>query len=232
MEPPDLTIYGSSAYGNLEMVAFDLDSSYEVVGSVFVPTQAIAQDPATGYVYYFEWTTGGDVLAYWNPATGGNTVVRNYSSAPGFYAKRMDFAPDGTLYLMDDHERLYTINKNTGAYSLVGTVTGMVTGSYGATGDMAFAPDGTMYIATYENLYRVNLPSLQATLIAQNMIDVNLPGEELWTGLGYCDGYLYATDAREATGLSSFYRINPNGGGTTLLYDTNLILNDLASCVP
>ncbi len=215
------------------MVAFDLDhNSYEVVGFVQRPTQAMDQDPITGYVYYFEWQTSGNEFGYWDPATGANTIVRVYNPAPGFYAKRMAFAPDNTLYLMDDDERLYIIDKQSGNYSYLGTVTGVVTGNLGGTGDMAFTPDGTLYVNTYENLYTVDLVTLQATLIAEDMIPIDLAGREVWTGLGYCDGYLYATDIQEALAVSALYRIHPSTGETTFLYYTDLLFNDLTSCVP
>ena len=190
--PSSHIIYGANSYGSQEMVAIYLpQNTSEVVGSVAVPTQAMDQDPETGYVYYFDWQTDGNVLAYWDPATASNTIVRIYNPAPGFYAKRMAFAPDGTLYMMDHRENLYTMDKVTGNYTLLGRVRGMVTGSLSATGDMAFTPDGTLYVNTYENLYTLNLATLQPTLIAENMLDLNQTGHTVWTGLVYCDGYRY-----------------------------------------
>jgi hypothetical protein len=226
-------VYGSNSYGDQEMVAFDIDdNSYQVVGTIAFPTQAMGLDPFTGRVYYFDWRTNGNEFGYWDPATGANTLVRYYSPAPGFYAKRMAFSPDGTLYLMDGQENLYIIDKISGDISFVGYVSGMVTGFLGGTGDMAFATDGTLYINTYENLYSVDLTTLQSTLIAEDMLNLPQPGLTLWTGLGYCDGYLYASNAEEYWGVSAFYRIDPVDGSATFLYYTNLIINDLTSCLP
>ncbi len=226
-------IYGSNSYGAQEMVAFNInENNYAVVGTVALPTQAMGLDPLTGYVYYFEWQTTGNEFGYWNPTTATNTIVRVYNPAPGFYAKRMAFAPDGTLYLMDSLENLYIIDKQTGNYNLLGYVSGMITGWLDGTGDMVFTPDGTLYVNTYENLYTVDLSTLQSTLIAENMLDLNQSGRNVWTGLGYCDGYLYATDAEELLGVSALYRIDPNDGTATFMFYTNLIINDLTACLP
>lgn len=77
-------IYGATAYGLTDIVEIDLtNQESQKVGDIAFKTQAMEQDPETGYVYYFEWKTTGDEFAYWDPATNTNTIVRNYSPAPG-----------------------------------------------------------------------------------------------------------------------------------------------------
>ncbi|MCA9873134.1 MAG: hypothetical protein KC441_05750, partial [Anaerolineales bacterium] len=228
----DVIIYGSNSYGSQEVVEINLtQSTFQDVGTT-LPNQALAQDPVTGYVYFFEWQTTGDDFGYWNPATGDNVIVRHYVPTPGFYAKRMAFAPDGTLYMMDSGEELYTIDKITGDYTSLGVVSGLTVGSLGGTGDMAFAPDGTLYIATYEDLFTVDMDALTAVLLYQDMINIPNVGITVWTGLAFCDGQLYASHAEETTGLSALFHIDPSTGATTLLFYTNTILNDLTSCQP
>lgn len=233
----NIIVYGSNSYGNQELIAINLSqNSYEQVGTLAFPTQAMAQDSLTGYVYYFESQKTGNRFGYWDPATATNHIIRVYQPAPGFYAKRMDFSPDGTLYMMDNEEGLFTIDKITGNYTFWGTVTGMVTGSYHGTGDMAFAPDGTLYVNTYENLYSIDLNSLQATLVASDMIEIGQGTNTMWTGLAYCEGQFYASDididTEENTAVSALFHFDPGNGTTTFLFYTNYIINDLTSCSP
>ena len=221
-------VYGANQVG--QMIAIDLSAqSTTAVGTLLFGTQAIDQDPATGYVYYFERTTSGDQLAYWNPTTRTNTVVRTYVPPPGFFAKRMAFSPAGTLYMMDQTNRLYTIDKTNGNIVHLGKVNGFVSGSVGGTGDMAFAPDGTLYAVTYQNLYTVNITARTATLRYANLIS-GTTGLRVFTGLAYCNGALYASDADESSGGSSVMRIDPATGTVTNRFASIAILNDLSSC--
>ena len=72
-------IYGMNAYSREDVIEINLttNSSQWADDSLF-DTQAIAQDPVTGRVYYFEWQDSGNELAYWDPATGTNTHVETY----------------------------------------------------------------------------------------------------------------------------------------------------------
>ncbi|MCB8965370.1 MAG: CSLREA domain-containing protein [Ardenticatenaceae bacterium] len=229
--PTSAILYGTNNYGNYEVLALDvIQNTFQQVGSTAFGSQAIAQETATGFVYYFEAGTDGDEFGYWDPVTGANVTVRVYNPAPGFYAKRLDFAPDGTLYMMDSRDRMYILDTQTGDYVYQGYVSGLITGPYRGTGDMAFAPDGTLYIATYRNLYTVDVNTLRSTLLYTDMIPIEGQGTVVWTGLGYCNGFLYGSHAESATGLSAIFRIDPATGDETLLFYTNTVLNDLTSC--
>lgn len=235
----DTIIYGANAYDRADMIEINLtQGTSQQVGSILFDTQAIGQDPATGFVYYFEWESSGDELAYWDPETRTNTHVRTYASTPWGLAKRAGFGPNGVLYLMDDGGELYTIDTVTGDEEFKGQVTGIPTGlsSSGeiASGDMAF--DGTtLYIVIGENLYSIDMQNLDpthpvaATLLYSNMI----PGWgwRVWTGLAFCDGWLYASDVNIFfSGRSAIFRINPNNGDVEELFSTQTLLNDLSSC--
>jgi hypothetical protein len=230
----DSIIYGANAYGRTDMIEINLtQNTYQKVGDIAFGTQAIEQDPETGYVYYFEWTNSSDEFAYWDPATATNTIVRTYDPPPGFYPKRLAFSPGGTLYGMDHDDRIGTINKHTGDITLLGHVTGLETGDLKGTGDMAFAPDGTLYVVTYQSLYTVDHETLVATLLYSDLIQGE--GIMVWSGLAYCDGLLYAsdieaTDNNDPNPLSQIYSIDPATGELTELFYIHTLLNDLTSC--
>ncbi|MEM7278328.1 MAG: Ig-like domain-containing protein [Pseudomonadota bacterium] len=232
--PPDSIIYGANAYDRNQMIQINLtQSGVQIADGLPFGTAAIAQDPGTGRVYFYEWEATADEFAYWDPATGITTVVRTYAPSPGIAVQRMDFAPDGTLYMIDNAEVLYTIDPATGNITTLGTLTGMETGPYGATGDMAFAPDGTLYVVSYRSLYSVDLSTLAATLLYTGMIQTSTPNQiAIWTGVGYCDGLLYASSAEQATGLSGIFSIDPATGQEIYLFSALNLINDLASCVP
>ena len=230
---PDRKIYGSDAYVSQGgVVEINLSQvTAQNAGNTLFETQAIDLDPETGYVYYFEWTTDGDQFAYWDPATGNNTIVRTYTTAPGFYAKHMAFAPDGTLYILDNSDAFYAIDKFSGDVTWLGTVTGLETGPYSRTGDMTFAPDGTLYVFTYQSLYTVDMATLAATELYSDMITSD--GPIVWTGAGYCNGILVASDSHVQgdTGVSSIHTVDPATGEVIRLLDTDFQLNDLTSCI-
>ena len=229
----DTIIYASNRNGDLFAVNLTLNVSYQV-GTLAFGTQAMEQDPVTGYVYYFEEKSvgNGDQFAYWDPATGTNTVVRTYNPIPSFYAKRLAFHPDGTLYLMDDDENVYEVDKQTGDYTFVNHVSGINTGWITGTGDNAFAPDGTFYIATYRNLYSVD-SNWQATELYTDLL-VGEAYRLVWTGLAYCDGLLYGShfegDQALTYGFSNMYSIDPATGNVNELFTLPTYVNDLTSC--
>jgi hypothetical protein len=228
----DIIIYGANAYGFDEIIEINLTANTsQTVGDPLFNTQAISQGP-DGYVYYFEWASSGNELAYWDPTTGTNTLVRTYASTPWGLAKRAAFYL-GQLYLMDDDGELYIVDTATGDWELLGTVEGIPTGS-SSSGDMAFSPDGLLYVVISENLYTIELESesLVATLLDTNMI----PGGgwwtvTVWTGLAFCDGSLYASDVNLFNRNSSIYRIDLSDDyPVTELINTGTMINDLTSC--
>jgi hypothetical protein len=221
-------IYGANRLG--EVVRLDLTAGTSaVVGQLLFGTQAMDQDPATGLVYYYELGKTGDDFATWDPVTGTSRVVRHYARAPRFYAKRMAFAPDGRLWLMDESDRLYRIDKVNGNLTALGKVSGLVTGSLGGTGDMAFAPDGTLYLVTYRNLYTVDIATRIATLRYSGLISAG-PGIHVFAGLAFCDGQLFANDIDESILGSNLWRITPSTGSIVPLGPTASWMNDLTSC--
>ena len=224
----DTIIYGSNRDGQMVEINLTQDTS-RFAGTLTVGTQAMEQDPATGYVYYFDWGSDADQFLYWDPSTGTNTLVRQYSPPPGIYPKRLAFHPDGTLYLMDTQDRLFTVDKSNGNVTALGPVNGLEDGPQGGTGDFAFAPDGTLYVVTYQNLYTLDIPTRTPKLLYADLIPDG-PGINVFTGLAYCNGLLYASDIQESALGSAIQRIDPSTGAISQLFYAVTYLNDTTSC--
>jgi hypothetical protein len=233
----DLVLYGGNAYGLSNMIEINLTrKTSQQVGQLAFQSQALDIDPGTGYVYYFKsYLTGEDEFAYWDCMTGENTIVRTYDPPPGFSAKGMAFAPDGTLYLLGNGDELCTIDKQSGELAFIGKVTGVKIGRLGRTGDIAFDQDGTLYLATYKSLYKIDMASLEATLLYTDMIAGQDP-IKVWTGLAYCDGLLYASDIEakfvgDPRSKASIYSVDPTTGVVAKLFSSQMFLNDLSACM-
>ena len=238
----DTIIYGGNistffnSGGDVIEINLTTNSSQKVDEYLF-DTQAIAQDPTTGFVYYFENTTlfpsrQGNELAYWDPATSTNTHVRTYESPPWDATKRAAFDQNGVLYLMDSGGELFIVDMATGDLESKGQVQGIPT-AISSSGDMAFSPDGTLYLVINANLYRIDLDiePLEAVPLASNMISGNV-----WSGLAYCNGSLYASDVSFLGGSSAIFHIGLDGDTVTEVTEwisrntIGYMLNDLTSC--
>ena len=219
--------------------------TYRVIGSLGEGTAGAARDPLTGYFYYFEKSiegSDGDTFNYWDPATGLRTIVRRYDPPPGMYIKRMAFAPDNTLYMSDDRDILYTIDKHTGAFTELGFVSGMEGVAPRIGGDMAFTPDGSLYVVNGAALFYVDLETLTATLLYPELIPASDGGG--FTGMGHCDGLLYGagmllSDPPDPGSLyeTGVWSIDPATGAAVQIQklwppDPYVGINDLGSCMP
>lgn len=224
----DIIIYGANAYGFNQVIEINLTTNMsQTVGDLLFDTQAIDQHPLNGRVYYVEWGDTGDRLAYWDPMDGSNTLVRTYNPKPWSRAKRAAFGLDGFLYMMDRDDMLFRIDATSGDWENLGQVQGIQPGSFfTGTGDIAFTPDGMLYLVTQKSLYEVDMDTLEATMLYSDMLTGGI--FVVWTGLAFCDGSLYASHVESFN--SSVYRIDLGSGGVTELIDTGTLLNDLTSC--
>jgi hypothetical protein len=230
----DIIIYGANAYGYEDVIAINLSANTsQTVGDLLFDTQAVDRHPLTGRIYYVEWADAGDRLAYWDPADGSNTLVTTYDPVPWDRAKRAAFGLDGFLYLMDTQDTLFRIDASSGDWEDLGQVQGIQQGSiYQGTGDMAFAPDGRLYLVTQDDLYEIDTGTMEATLLYSDMLPDGLfwwQPDPVWTGLAFCDGSLYASHV-ESGFNSSVFSIDLYTGDVTELIATGTLLNDLTSC--
>ncbi len=141
-------LYGTRAYSrtvykiDMENVAHPV-----VAGELAFRAEAIATHPNSGEIYYLG-RLGNPVnglylhrIGVWDPETGENRElpVRTYLGQ----GVKLTFAPDGALYGAhhNNSSRLFTIDTVSGEWTQFETLNVNLTGS----GDLAFAPDGTLY---------------------------------------------------------------------------------------
>jgi uncharacterized repeat protein (TIGR01451 family) len=116
---------------------------------------AAAQRPSDGMIFFITQIANGQV-SRWNPATPATApVVLGNTGAAIPYIPRLAFSAAGVLYGVDTNTAdLFTINQATGAATIVGALTGVPTN---LGGDIAFGPDGTLYMVAGTTLYTVPL---------------------------------------------------------------------------
>ena len=166
------------------------------IGTLAFGTSAAGRDPLNGNFYYTSTGTTMVDLGEWNPTTGGNSLIATGVPVTG-NVLRAAFRSGGAFFVTAGNGDLLQFNVTTG----VATAKGMITVSGVAlptdTGDMAFAPDGTLYIATNGNLYSIPGATVAASLGASSSIPATIVGS-LGTGdpqiaFGQ-NGILYAMD--------------------------------------
>ena len=144
--PPDNTVYGN--VGTTLYTITPSTGAAVSVGTLSFATAGIARDPITGRVYYADSSATG-LIAYWDPTTGTNTTL---PTALGFATNRLGFRADGVMFSMNPStNNIYVIDRNTGNPTIVATVQGV---PLNGGGDMAFAPNGDLYIVTNSTIFR------------------------------------------------------------------------------
>ncbi len=188
------------------------------VGNLSFSSIAIARRASDGLVFYAEYGVTNGRVASWNPATGVNANVGTLGGGVRNFP-RLTFNAAGVLYGMDDQSRLYTVNTGTGRATLVGTVAGFPAS---IRGDMAFAPNGTLYATTGDSssLYTINLGTLAATLVGAT-------GQTNIAGMGFVGGgALLAVESSPSNDIQTLSLVN---GAATVISTQAVDLYDLAS---
>lgn len=222
----DSAIYVVSNNTTISIISNQATGALTNVGTLSFGTSAAARDPASGNVYYLSTNAATPIgrVAYWNPATGANTVI-NATGSPGNIALvRLAFNAAGVLYALASNGSLYTINTANGAYTRIGTQPVIVTNRSNVTipsnGDIAFGPDGTLYaaanctngVATAVCLFSIN-PIANPTAIEIGNL-ATLPNDTTYVAsLGYgVGGVLYAGASNGA-----YYSVNTASGAGALI---------------
>ncbi|MEA2688234.1 MAG: mucin9, partial [Candidatus Eremiobacteraeota bacterium] len=135
---------------------------------------ALATRASDGMIFYTDYDSGTTTTTVfrWDPAVPATAAVRlGTTGVP--YLPRSAFAPDGTLYAMDQSStHIYSIDQTTGAATSRGTVTGIATGG----GDMAFGPTGTLYVGAVATIYTVPVTGGAATTLASFAMSGSITG--------------------------------------------------------
>jgi len=211
----DGLVYGLT--NNAEVEAIDLETAATTqIGTLAFGTAAGDRSPIDGKFYYLEQNTNTPRVAVWDPTTNTNTTLATLSlSGP---VMRAAFSAQGVLYITAGNSDFYTINTTTGAATSVGTLTANGSPLASPSGDMAFAPNGALYVDDGGALYAANVATMTATYIGS---DGSVGSVQ--TAFG-SDGLFYGT---VTTG--DLYRIDLNTGAATLIGDTDVYqIGDLA----
>ena len=204
------------------------------VGTLAFATSALARDPVTKRIYYIATNAATPVgrVAYYDPATGTNTIINSVGTA-GDNPVRMTFNA-GLIYAIGDVAHgslLYTIDPTTGVYTTLGSVrVGSAAGElFPDNGDLAFDPiSGVLYAngnrpagASGTSLYTINLATRIATHIGVVVTGVTQ------ASLTFAAGVLYS-----GGGGGELYSVNTATGAGTLVVNTALSYYDFATGPP
>jgi hypothetical protein len=114
-------------------------------------------------------------------------------------------SPEGTLYASGGYE-LYTVNLTSGSATNVGTT------GYASSGDLAFAPDGTLLMSAEPSLGGPNDSIVKLGLSTAYGTLIGSIGQGSVYGLGESYGTLFA-----ATASGELLTVDPSTGASTVL---------------
>jgi len=223
-EQPGL-LYGTAEFGT-KLVAFNLQAErVRVVGDIGFPGSISLAFCRPGRVPYtitnFDDPNNAQ-LATLNLGTGAATLVGS-PLGQNLVIMGMTCSPSGTLYavgqfdpLDPDFNSLYTVDRETGLASRVGSTGVLVPGEdfSGFFMALAFAPDGTLYGANISALFRID-PS---TGIATKVVD--FVGVTMVMGLAIDkDSNFYVSNF---VAEPAIYAVDVNTGAATPLLNSGL----------
>lgn len=189
------TIYGVNDNGDLNEVDPDT-GAVSFVKDLEFGSWAVTVDSETGIVYYL--STNGDNLGTYDPVTENTSSFAVTGDSIGDTSRLAYNPADGFMYVGDQNLNLFTLTAGGVATSL-GTISGITTGG----GDIAFGPDGTMYLTGHDGLlYTVDYSGIPtATLLGD-------PGLARPSGLAWRDGGLYISNMSDGDNDVQIYFIN------------------------
>lgn len=213
-------LYGVNDSRHLNIVDPDT-GDFTYVTDLEVQSWAVAADNATGYLYYL--STNGEELGVYDPATGDADSM-DVTGDELANTSRLAFNPkDGLMYAGDQNLKLFTIT-TSGVATELGTISGAPAGG----GDLAFGPDGTLYVIGHDGvLYTVNY---EGDLSATSLGDTGLARP---SGIAWQDDGLYVSNMSNSDNKVQLYFIDLGDvANPTAVGSINSVRNqDLASCV-
>jgi uncharacterized repeat protein (TIGR01451 family) len=215
----DTTMFAVSATQTLYTVQRATGATATVTTGLPYNTSAIARDPVTGRIFLTSTNYGAPAtqngrVAYYDPATGANVVVNGTGN--GDNVVRLAFNTSGQLFGIGSNSptTLYEISTATGVMTALGTVkVGSTAGAdLGASGDLAFDYDGTLYANATSpaggstTLYRIATTASAGVFVATTIGTVT---NSIEASLAFgADGQLYAAGSN-----NTMYAISKSTGG-------------------
>jgi uncharacterized repeat protein (TIGR01451 family) len=197
------------------------------IGTLSFGTNAAGRDPISGDFYYVSTGSSTVAISAWDPTNGNNHVINASVPLDGTVALAA-FRDDGTFFVATSVGDLYAIDRTTGDATLKGTFKNGNVTLITNSGDLAFGPDGNLYVFTGGQLYE----TLSSDLAAATGSGSNIPATLVASpGLGSLqiafgqDGALYGISA-----AGQLYSGNSvNGPVTPIGSPSGISLGDLAS---
>ena len=166
-------------------------------------------------------------MSAWNPLTNTNRVITASTTVSAAVALAA-FSSDGTFYIATGTGDIYTIDRNTGAATLKGNVHVGSSSLPLSNGDIAFAPDGTLFIEFTDELYSATAASVAAATGSGSIITATDLGPTGTNNLQIAfgeNGVLFGDDPN-----GQLYSVNlTNGHATAIGTATGVGMNDLAN---
>ena len=230
----DTVLYVVNNTTTLSVVTNRTTGATAAVATLAFATSALARDPVSQRVYYLATNAATPVgrVAYYDPATGTNTIINSVGTA-GDNVVKVTFNA-GQLYAIGDSthgSQLYTINPSTGVYTSAGSVrVGSAVGQFFPdNGDLAFDPfSGVLYAngnrpasAGGTSLYTINLATRVATQVGV------ITAANTQASLTFAAGVLYS-----GGGGGTLYSVNTTTGVGTLVANTGFGYYDFATGPP
>jgi uncharacterized repeat protein (TIGR01451 family) len=227
-------LYGLTTNTN-EVYLIDTDTgAASLIGSLSFGTSAAGRDPASGKFYYISTGTSTVQIATWDPKASPNsantTVNGNVPITGGGGVARATFRDDGTFFFTASNGDLNEYNTTSNTATLLGTIEVGGAQLASTNGDIAFAPDGILYVENNSTMYKVTAAAISGASGPGSVIPATLIGG---TGTGNLqiafgqNAVLYGYD-----GNGQIYTINLGTGAATAVpgsAPSGVPLGDLAS---
>lgn len=214
----DTTMFTVTATTNLYTMNRLTGALTLVTAGLSFNTSALARDPVSGRLYYVATNqtpaSNNGKMAYYDPATSTNVALPALPN--GDNVVRLAFDQAGVLYGIGSNSPtlLYQINTTTGVMTGLGAVK-VGAADLGASGDLAFGADGTLYASASPNgttstLYAIALTPAGGPFAA-TATGTTLPAVQASLAYG-ADGRLYS-----GGGGGTYYAITAPGSAPAAL---------------
>lgn len=178
---------------------------------------ACALDQENGYVYY----NVGRTLYWYVVATGSFQAVFNSNPYNGNYPR---FEYHEGFFYMGNGRTLYKVNASSNEVVQKYNISGFVNSSSG--GDLAFASNGTLYLACFSGLYKfIAFDDNQGTATIQRISAENFPYQLTSMAIDRKDHIYVATNDNS----SRLLRMNVEDGSFEQVAQYNHKINDLTA---